>query len=205
MRSAFKEWAVVVDVLGQGGQIVVLRKGGIREGARGFQVDHPSFFLFPTRFHQQGESVLPHARNRYDALLRSGSWPEPDILRIECHAHVQAWHRLDSLKSVRRLRGLHIWRDEVIEERYHWGRDANIYAMALRVFRLPHPVELPMIPEYGGCKSWVELARDIPIKDSIPVLDDAEFAERLREFTNRLVSSEPGPNAVSGGVDDPLE
>jgi hypothetical protein len=32
MRAAFKEWAVIVDTLGRGGQIVILRKGGISEG-----------------------------------------------------------------------------------------------------------------------------------------------------------------------------
>ena len=32
MRTAFKEWAIVVDALGRGEQIIILRKGGISEG-----------------------------------------------------------------------------------------------------------------------------------------------------------------------------
>ncbi|HEY6229533.1 MAG TPA: DUF1802 family protein, partial [Verrucomicrobiae bacterium] len=66
MRIAFKEWAVIVDALGTGRQIVILRKGGISEGRGGFQVDHPEFLLFPTLFHQQRESVLPEAQARFD-------------------------------------------------------------------------------------------------------------------------------------------
>src|ERR1043166_5463608 len=68
MRIAFKEWAVVVDGLGRGDQIIILRKGGISEGRSGFQVEHNRFFLFPTLFHQQRECVQPAAQIRYDAL-----------------------------------------------------------------------------------------------------------------------------------------
>ena len=48
MRTAFKEWAVIVDALGRGQQILILRKGGISEGPGGFQVEQPEFLLFPT-------------------------------------------------------------------------------------------------------------------------------------------------------------
>ena len=34
VQTAFKEWAVIVEALGQGEQIVILRKGGIAEGRR---------------------------------------------------------------------------------------------------------------------------------------------------------------------------
>ncbi len=39
MRIAFKEWAVIVDALGRGDQILILRKGGISEGRGGFQIE----------------------------------------------------------------------------------------------------------------------------------------------------------------------
>jgi hypothetical protein len=49
---AFKEWAVVVDALGRGEQVLILRKGGIREQRGEFQADHHEFWLFPTRYHE---------------------------------------------------------------------------------------------------------------------------------------------------------
>ena len=49
----------------------------------------------------------------------------------------------------------------------------------MRVFRLPQRVELPMLPAYGGCKSWIELEREIATEGSQPVLADAEFARKL--------------------------
>jgi hypothetical protein len=39
-----------------------------------------------------------------------------------------------------------------------------------------------MLPSYGGCKSWVELAEEIGVAGARPVLDDAEFAAKFARF-----------------------
>lgn len=184
MRIAFKEWAVIVDALGRGDQIIILRKGGISEGRGGFQVGHPRFLFFPTLFHQQRESVLPAAQRRFDQI--APHLPPPERLRLEWFAEVVAWRSLDSLAAAGRLRGQHVWRDEVIAQRFDWGITKNIFALAIRVFRLPGAVELPMLPEYGGCKSWIELAEDIDPNGATPVLDDHRFAAKLNAFHRAL-------------------
>jgi len=184
MRQAFKEWAIVVDALRQGEQIIVLRKGGLREGRGGFQIEQSEFWLFPTLFHQQGEAVVPKAQARYAEI--APQWPGPDVVRLECLARVVAWQRLESRQAAEALRGQHIWRDEVIAERFDWGRAREIHALAVRIYRLPAPIELPMRESYGGCKSWVELAEDIGTEDVAPVLDDEAFAVRLRQFKEAL-------------------
>ncbi|MBT5847060.1 MAG: DUF1802 family protein, partial [Verrucomicrobiales bacterium] len=61
VQIAFKEWGIVVEALGRGGQIVVLRKGGGAEGQGGFRAEQERFWLFPTRFHQQAEGVVEEA------------------------------------------------------------------------------------------------------------------------------------------------
>src|SRR3984957_7712562 len=155
MRVAFKEWAIVVDALGRGEQIVILRKGGVSEGRGGFKMEHTRFLLFPTLFHQQRESVIHSAQTRYDEI--SPSFPPPEKLRLEYYAEVVMARQLESLDKAQALRGQHIWRDEVIAERFEWGRDKAIFALAIRVHRLPQPLALPMLPAYGGCKSWVEV------------------------------------------------
>src|SRR5688572_25350232 len=109
VRTAFKEWAIVVDALGRGDQILILRKGGIAEGRGGFKVEHPEFLFFPTLFHQQRESVLPAAQKRFDEIAPHLSGPE--TLRLEYYAEVVEWRRLESLEMVERLRGQHVWRD----------------------------------------------------------------------------------------------
>ncbi|HTH47122.1 MAG TPA: DUF1802 family protein [Candidatus Limnocylindria bacterium] len=180
MRTAFKEWAIVVDALGRGRQSVILRKGGIAEGRGGFRPEHPRFLLFPTLFHQQREQVVPEAQARYDAI--AADLPGPETLRLEYFAEVAAWRKVASLAEVEKLRGQHIWRDELIAERFDWGKEQAIYALALRVWRLPQRIDLPMLPAYGGCKSWIEVAEDISTDGAMPVLDDAAFAVQLAAF-----------------------
>ena len=175
---------VVVDALGRGEQMLILRKGGISEGGAGFQVEHPRFIFFPTLFHQQRESVLPHAQARFDQL--APGLPSPAVVRVEFCAEVVAWRKLETLDAAERLRGQHIWRDDVIAARYEWGRARNIFALAMRVSRLPRAVELPVLPEYGGCKSWVELEADIECAEARPVLSDGEFSRKLAQFHTAL-------------------
>ena len=184
MRTAFKEWAVVVDALGRGEQIVILRKGGISEGRGGFRVEQPEFLLLPTLFHQQRESVLPAAQQRFDEI--APHFPPAEILRLEFFARVVEWRQIDSLAEAERLRGQHIWRDEVIAQRFDWGATKSIFALAVRVFRLPHPVERPLSPADGGCKSWIELEKDIDTRDALPVLSEPDFAARLAPFRDAL-------------------
>jgi hypothetical protein len=185
MRTAFKEWAIIVDALGRGNQILILRKGGIAEGRGGFRVEHPEFLFFPTQFHQQRESVLPDAQKRFDEI--SKTFPPPEILRIEFFAKVVEWHKLDSLADAEKLRGQHFWRDEVVAERFDWSKNKNIFAIAVRVFRFANPIELPMLASYGGCKSWIELAEDISPDNTQPVLSDAKFEEKLAGFRRALL------------------
>jgi len=184
MRTAFKEWAVVVDALGRGDQVLILRKGGIAEGREGFQLEHPEFLLFSTLYHQQRDLVTPAAQARFDA--RVVSLPPPEIVRIEYYATVADSRRLECLSDAEALRGQHCWKDEVIADRFEWGVSENIYAIALRVHRLPLPIELPMVPAYGGCRSWIELEKDVATTGSQPVLDAVAFDQKLARFLSAL-------------------
>ena len=184
MRIAFKEWAIVVDALGSGEQIIILRKGGLREERGGFEVEHSRFLLFPTLFHQQRESVIPSAQARFDQI--APHWPDPSRLRLNHFAVVSGWLRLESLEAAERLRGQHIWRDEVIRQRFDWSGERSIHALAVRVYRLPAPVEFPMLTSYGGCKSWIELTEDISTSGAQPVLSDSAFALKLNQLHGSL-------------------
>jgi hypothetical protein len=184
MRIAFKEWAVIADALGTGRQIIILRKGGISEGSGGFKMEHPEFLLFPTLFHQQRESVIEDAQRRYDLIAHE--FPGADTLRLEYFCRVVSWRRLDSLEAAQRLQTQHVWRPEVIAERFDWGRSKAIFALAVRTYRLPKRIDLPMLPTFGGCKSWIELDHEIATANAAPALDDKEFAQRLAAFESAL-------------------
>ena len=57
MPIAFKEWAVTVRALAEGEQLLTLRKGGIREDGKHFELQHDRFFLYPTFDHQRNDLV----------------------------------------------------------------------------------------------------------------------------------------------------
>jgi hypothetical protein len=184
VQVAFKEWEIVVDALGQGEQIILVRKGGIHEGQGGFRPEHRRFLLFPTRFHQQREFVVATAQKCFDDMHYL---PAPaGFVRLESCAEVVEARRLGNLAQAKALRGQHIWRDEVIEQRFDWGKERAIYALAVRVFRLAAAVALPMNPTYGGCKSWVMLESDISLDGAVPVLDELAFEGKLTKFRTAL-------------------
>ncbi len=182
MQTAFKEWAIVVEALGRGEQIVILRKGGIAEGGGGFRAEHERFWLFPTQFHQQAEGVVPASAEVFAEMKK----PAEGIAPIQFACEVVEVRELDSLEEAQRLQGQHIWREEIVAERFDWGRDKGIYAMAVRVRRLGEVVELPLLEGYGGCRSWIELEPEMDFVDTLPVLSDDVFAEKLAAFQEAL-------------------
>lgn len=183
MRTAFKEWAVVCKALAAGEQTLILRKGGIVEEGGEFRPDHPEFLLFPTFSHQSPDSVVPTARRLL--LDLEADEPEAGTVVFRHYAVVVDALRVKSLPAVLRLRGQHIWSDEIVEERFHrWGE--FVYPLVTRVYALSQAVVLPLEEEYTGCKSWVELSQDVPTSGSQPVLSDEQFARRHADLREAL-------------------
>ena len=174
---AFKEWAVVMSALGDGRQIIILRKGGIHEKRGGFTVEHREFFLFPTFFHQQNDQVVPEARQDLGAAQAEAK--PGGVVPIRFYATAELVAEVDDAARIKALSGLHIWTDKTIEDRYEWGCKQGIFLIGVRVHRLPAAQQVPMLESYGGCKSWVELAQPIPTTGAQPVLDDAAFQSKL--------------------------
>jgi len=183
MRSsdnrAFKEWAVVCRALALGRQTLILRKGGIAEGPRGFEMTDQQFFLFPTYLHQSASSVIPEWQG---ALEECTTDPTPGRVVISHYAVVASWLKITSLDTLRALEGLHIWSDEIVSERFHRWSEESVVAMMVRVYALRRPVVIDVLKEYAGCKSWITLADQVSLAELRPALDDAVFEQRLAEM-----------------------
>ncbi|HEV7922137.1 MAG TPA: DUF1802 family protein, partial [Thermoanaerobaculia bacterium] len=54
-HTALKEWSTVIDALGRGEQIILIRKGGIADPKFGLEADR--FYLYPTFFHNADGAV----------------------------------------------------------------------------------------------------------------------------------------------------
>lgn len=173
-RPALKEWAVTLRALDAGHQILLLRKGGIREEGKQFRLDYERFYLYPTFEHQRPELLKPVFRGTFDDLL-AGRNGEPSIVVSHFAEVTDAWEIFDQ-ETLEALSPFHIWTDEYAMERLRWMPKKPLHVMLLRVYRLPETRVLPWRQEYGGCKSWIDLAEPVATEGMRPVLDDTDYA-----------------------------
>ncbi len=183
MAQAFKEWSLVCEALASGRQTLLLRKGGIAEGREGFSFRETDFFLFPTYYHGQIESLrLPEG-----AVLPPA--PGDGWIGIALRAHVAAAGVLTNFEAVQRLSPFHIWKESVVEQRFRYGGADALHYAVVRIWRLTPEWRLADRASYGGCRSWVELPE--PPAETLyePVLADEDFARRTETLRGMLESN----------------
>ena len=156
MPVAFKEWAVTVRALAEGEQLLTLRKGGIREENKHFEIEHDRFFLYPTFDHQRNdlvrdshmpelgraleEGVWPDDEPPASALIQDGGIPQPDRVRIRAWAEVAASYLITDPRAIDALSPYYIWTTDYAEKRLHWKRRHPLHVILLRTYRIPRPV-----------------------------------------------------------------
>jgi len=202
MPIAFKEWAVTVRALAEGEQLLTLRKGGIREPQRHFRLEHDRFFLYPTFDHQRNDLVRashqPELRRALEegvwadgeppaeALAQDGGIAQPDRVRIRAWAEVAAHWTVTDPRTVDALSPFYVWTSDYAEKRLAWKRRHPLHVVLLRTYRIPRPVTVKVKEEFGGCRSFLEIPRELPFEGT-PVLSDHEF-DRAREAIEGIVN-----------------
>ena len=197
MPIAFKEWAVTVRALAEGEQLVTLRKGGLRETDRHFRVEHDRFFLYPTFDHQRSDLVRASHQPELRRALEEGVWADgepsvsqlhrdggvaqPDRVRIRAWAEVAGKYTITDPRAVDALSPFYVWTTDYAEKRLEWKRRHPLHVLLLRTYRIPRPVTVKVRDEYGGCRSWLELQRELPFEGT-PVLSDEEFDRAAEEI-----------------------
>ena len=158
MALAFKEWACIVDALGKGKQSIILRKGGIHEeGSGDFELKGKQFILFPTQFHQADEMIKPNWR----AFLSDTRFHTTDgKVDIKYYVQVADVQVITDWETLKKLDLFHAWKEDIIKERFErWGN--NIHLLIVQVFEFGASFQIELLPEYGGCKSWIEIDKPI--------------------------------------------
>jgi len=176
LRQAFKEWAVICRALAEGRQALILRKGGIAESGGAFQVEHNRFWLYPTYVHQQKDGIAPEMVPLLEQV--EAERPPPGVVRLTHFAEVAGIYHVHDLAGAWKLAGLHGWSQETVQARFEY-RGPGLYVLPVRVYRAASVFELPETTEYAGCRSWVELDRDLPTEGANPVLDEKAFDDVL--------------------------
>lgn len=181
---ALKEWAVVVEALGAGEQLILLRKGGIQDSGVVFRVRHREFLLYPTWEHQEESLVRPEFRERFKAAAH----PPADPARVTFRFYAGVGDEVP-VKEASRLAGLekyHVWEPEFFPKRLAYRPEEPVLALVLRVYRLLKPVHVPVEPAYAGCRSWVPLAQPVPVEGAEPLLDNRKFRSALEEIHAKI-------------------
>ena len=197
---ALKEWSIICKALEDGNQTILLRKGGILEYQKGFEIRQKSFLLFPTLEHQAEEYLQSKYLQTYDLLLRGNKSEDIQnkannvlvLARIEA---VQEFHNHELLPKLEKY---HIWNEKYVNMRMNYNPKKPMNALLLRIYKLPQPISIDVKPEWAGCKSWIDI--DIAEKygdqfgsvpkmfdQSEPVIKDKEFqriSENFREIWN---------------------
>ena len=184
---ALKEWATVLTAMARGEQLILVRKGGLIEPGRGFELVSPTFVFYPTFEHQAVNYVRDPYPSFFDSAVRARA-PEGQV-RIELGGAAVSCVQSRDPSLIERLAPFHIYHPSFVSQRLKWQPDQPVVIVAVRAFRLLTPQLLSLSPRYAGCKSWVELEAPLALGDVRPVLDDATFRQRLRELTALLSPS----------------
>ena len=192
---ALKEWSIICKALEDGNQTILLRKGGILEYKKGFEIRQKSFLLFPTLEHQAEEYLQSKYLQTYDLLLRGNKSQDIQnktntlwvLARIEA---IQEFHDHEMLPELEKY---HIWNEKYVNMRMNYNPKKPMNALLLRVYKLPQPISIDVNPEWAGCKSWIDI--DIAEKygnqfgsvpkmfdQSEPVIKDKEFQRISKNF-----------------------
>ncbi len=182
LNHALKEWAIAVDALTRGKTIVLLRKGGIREGD--FQVKHPLVWLYPTYEHQKPELL----KSEYSQVTPVKSGWHPQLVTIKSCAEITQVFSLSNQSQVDALQPYHIWNEQMIRDRLQWQPQRSLKVLLLRVYSLPKPHDISFNHVYGGCKSWIDLIEPIATENLVPVLENKQYEQTVQEIESLIIS-----------------
>jgi hypothetical protein len=188
---AFKEWAVIVHALLEGEQIIDVRKGGVREDGRHFDLHSTRFWLYPTAEHQKAELLKEPYRHWIDLAPAA---PVGESIRVDGWADVDHAAEITEPEQLDPLASKLIWMPEYAQSRLQWKRRHPLWVLVLRVHRLVDPITVPWRDTYGGCTSWVELDGLPDDPASVPselALSDVAFEGRLKGVLEALPALAP--------------
>lgn len=185
---ALKEWGAVIAALLAGRQTVLLRKGGI--GEKRFALGRSRFLLYPTVAHSHAESTRPE---HHDLLavgardVRVGDDGAPADVTVRAVADVTSAIAVQRPENVAALEPFHVWTtDSIRRNRIDFRPRHQLTAIVLSVRPITVPIELPVLPAYGGCRSWVDLRTGWDTLDAVPVADPAVDPSSLQRVADEV-------------------
>lgn len=182
---ALKEWAVTVEALLRGELICVMRKGGIHEETKKFELKAPQFLLMPAFEHQKEHLLKDAYQGRIMETIKKYE-QHPEIMYIGGYAEVIEDIEIFDESTLHHIFNHHIWTEQFADERLKWKKTQPLHLLILRVYKFTEELKLDMKPAYTGCKSWISIEEHINLGQAVPVLNDEQFAVQYNALVNSL-------------------
>ena len=193
---ALKEWSIICKAMEEGKQTLLLRKGGILEYKKGFEISQKLFLLYPTLEHQSTEYLQSNYLQEYELLVKGNSSEivQDKVNAIRIMAKIEAMQEFHNHEQLSKLEKYHIWNEKYVNMRMNYNPKKPMNALLLRVYKLPRPIPIDVNPEWAGCKSWIDIEftskygnqyENISelLNQSVPVIKDKDFHKIQDNFT----------------------
>jgi len=185
---ALKEWSIICKAMEEGKQTLLLRKGGILEYKKGFEISQKLFLLYPTLEHQAAEYLQSNYLQEYELLLKRNSSEivQDKVNTLRIIARIEVMQEFHDHELLSKLEKYHIWNEKYVNMRMNYNPKKPMNALLLRIYKLSQPISIDVNPEWAGCKSWIDI--EFPSKygnqhgninellnQSVPVIKDKDF------------------------------
>jgi len=221
LMIALKEWAIICKALEDGKQMLLLRKGGIMEYRKGFEVKHNEFLLYPTFEHQSIESIKAEYKEKLKEILEEQNKYYNDNRKqidkdnknfntasnniIKLLAKVEDVIEISDKLTLSELRDYHIWSDEYVTMRMNYNPSKPMSVLLLRIYNIRKPLIVDINDKWAGCKSWIDIEIDREFQNSHKLkMQNADYDTYESINTNKVETLKSEKTIIDPVINDDL-
>ena len=173
MRLAMKEWSPVIQALGEGKQILLVRS---------YEPPATQFLLYPTfTFYTNAinkpEVLRQYFQPQFCNLAEAAGKHTMQRARTDYYTDIDYFAEVDQFFPInedrlwKAIAPFYIWSPEHVLSYLHKTKAKSAYLWIVRTYKLPHPLLIGRVP-MGGPPATYTHHQDVSTKGSTPVLTD---------------------------------
>jgi len=147
-------------------------------------VEHREFWLFPTRIHQSPDEIRDDARDLMTQVTNDA--PLPGTLDLSLYAVVEDAIELTDESRLTRLAELQILAQRTLVDRFRYRRP-GLFVLPTRIYCRERSITIDDTPQFAGCRTWVDLGKELSTNGLVPILGDVVHANRMNAIRTSLL------------------
>ncbi len=183
LQHAVKEWAGVVNAIGAGEQLIIVRR---------YEPRSRDLFLYPTfNYYNAEKSNREGFNTKFQTSFCESAWTSGKEAmergQNECLVNVSYWVHVSHVVSIndhsvwKKLSRFYIWTPEHVETYAKGSRTGNVLLWVLRAHKFAKPFDIGRIAQ-GGPPDFYKHHEEISADGSKPVIADADFNKKESEI-----------------------